>query len=138
MNTKQVVLAGIETAAFEVCEGLWAISALAHPCIFESGGELPPNPALAKVVKAEMAETTFGKVGKATLVVAEPLPDPAALAALTKFREEYPDVKVVSSMLSISAFRGALPGLVVGPVVTPETCRSAPADKRCYRDRLSC
>lgn len=137
-TTKKVFLGGVEAEVFEPVPGLKMVSALAHPVVFEDGTEVPPNPPLAQLVKASMAEEEKERVGEATLVVAKPTPDPEAEKALRKFREEYPGIRVVSSMLSIAAFRKLFPGLVIGPVVTPDTSRLPPPEKRAFRDRWSC
>jgi len=127
-----------EVEIVEVYPGLSVISGLAHPIVFEDGEVLEPNPEMARLIKASMEEKVFGHVGDAVLVQATPKPDMGSLKVLRKFEQENPGVRVVSSIIGVTAFRNVLPGLVISPVTTPETTRKPNSEKRCFRHKWSC
>lgn len=85
-----------------------------------------------------MVEEVVDRPSGATLVRPTPQPDPEGLEALRRFAEEYPGIRVISSLLSVQAYREVLPGVVIGVVTTPESSRKPPAEKRCFRDKWSC
>jgi hypothetical protein len=133
----KVQIAGFDIEVVEPVPGLKLVSALAHELTFEDGEQIAANPELAKLVKAQMVDEPVEQVGEAQLVIATPQPDTETREILKAFFEANPDIRVVSSFLSVSAFRDEFRGKVIGPVTTTETQRSAPAEKRIYRNRWS-
>lgn len=134
----KVKFSDFEVEAKEVSPGLRVISALRHSIVFEDGEALAPNPGLEKVVSATFTESVFEKVGEAELVTVREEPTAEGLEALQKFQEEYPGIRVVSSLVSVKAYREHFLGLVVTSVTTKETFRLPPAEKRVMRTKWTC
>ena len=137
----KVRIGSIEVEVFEPLPGFRVISALAHPIIFEDGGEIHPNPEVAKLIKATLKEKVVeGKKELGVVLVRTvPVPDPEVEIILGIFAQDNPDIYIISSILSVEAYRGMWPfPVVISPVTTPETARSAPELKRCYRNKWAC
>lgn len=123
---------------YEVHPGFELVCALAHPVIFTDDEQVEPSREAAQLVKASMPEEVIFDLGEVQLVRASPAPDPDSLRLLQEFSQNEPGVRVLSSNLSVMAFRDVLPGLVISPITTPETSRLPPAQKRCFRNRWNC
>ncbi len=132
----KVKVGGLEVEVVELTPGLLGVSALAHELIFaDNEQKLLPNPEAAKLIKAKMVETIVESGEGFSFVDSVPEPDPESLRILREFSEKYPGVKVVSSMLSVQAFRKDLSKVVIGSITTPETARLDNPLKRIFRNK---
>lgn len=132
-----VEIAGIEVEVHEPVEGFRVISALAHELIFEDGTVIPPNPALAKLIKASKVEEIVKQVGGVTLTKVIWRPHNETLSILNQLMQDHPDVYVISSGIAVEAYRGYGWTYIVGPITTEETSRLPNDQKRVYRDKWS-
>ena len=137
----KVRIESIEVEVFEPLPGFRVVSALAHPIIFEDGGEIPPNLEVARLIKASLKEEIVYNEAEAVFVESIPTSDPDTSAILQRFAEDNPGIYVISSILSVEAYRHILPGLprvVISPITTLGTARVAPELKKCYRNKWAC
>lgn len=102
------------------------VNGLPHFLKFDNNFELKGNPDFAKMIKAEsnFIEKTnengiiFGNIKYS--------PNKETEELIKQFKEEYPDVKIITSQITVNS---ADDSVFVSPITTKETERSPPNEK---------